>query len=51
MENELKSLRLEKGLSQKEASSLTTIPLRTYKNYENDVTKKEASNIAISLLY
>lgn len=37
----LKELRRSKGLTQKEAAALTQIPLRTYKNYENDPLKVE----------
>lgn len=36
---ELKEMRTLKNLTQKEASILTGIPLRTYKNYENDKKK------------
>jgi len=35
----IKELRKQKGLTQKQASDLTQIPLRTYKNYENDSDK------------
>lgn len=35
----IKDLRKRCGLTQKEASCLTNIPLRTYKNYENDERK------------
>ena len=35
----IKELRISKGLTQKEAAALTGIPLRTYKNYENDSKK------------
>ena len=38
----LKELRKSKGLTQKEAAELTQIPLRTYKNYENDPLKEES---------
>jgi predicted nucleotidyltransferase/DNA-binding XRE family transcriptional regulator len=37
---ELKALRQAKGLTQAQASRLLTIPLRTYKNYENDPHKR-----------
>ncbi|NLP48434.1 MAG: helix-turn-helix domain-containing protein [Clostridiales bacterium] len=36
----LKELRKSKNLTQKEASAITGIPLRTYKNYENDSAKE-----------
>ncbi len=36
----LKELRKSKGLTQKEAAELTQIPLRTYKNYENEPSKE-----------
>lgn len=35
----LKELRIEKGLTQKEASSLLGVSLRSYKQYENDESK------------
>ena len=35
----IKELRIKKGLTQIQASELTGIPLRTYKNYENDPAK------------
>ena len=35
----IKELRIAKGLTQKETAALTGIPLRTYKNYENDPKK------------
>jgi len=35
----LKDLRIFKGLTQKETAEITGIPLRTYKNYENDERK------------
>ena len=35
----LKELRVEKGLTQKEAASLLGVSLRSYKQYENDETK------------
>lgn len=37
---ELKELRKEKNLTQAEASAFVGIPLRTYKNYENDPSKQ-----------
>ena len=37
---DIKELRISKGLTQKEVSAITGIPLRTYKNYENDERKK-----------
>lgn len=37
---ELKDLRKEKKLTQAEASAFVGIPLRTYKNYENDPAKQ-----------
>ena len=37
--SKIKDLRKQCGLTQKEASTLTNIPLRTYKNYENDDKK------------
>lgn len=36
----LKELRVSKGLTQNEVSDLVDIPLRTYKNYENDINKR-----------
>ncbi len=36
---DLKELRISKELTQKQASNLVNIPLRTYKNYENDKRK------------
>jgi len=36
---EIKELRKSLGLTQVEASHITSIPLRTYKNYENDHRK------------
>jgi predicted nucleotidyltransferase len=36
---EIKELRKSLGLTQVEASKITSIPLRTYKNYENDDQK------------
>lgn len=36
----IKELRTMKGLTQKQVSEMTGIPLRTYKNYENDSRKK-----------
>ncbi len=35
----IKELRKEKGLTQRQASELTGVPLRTYKLYENDPDK------------
>lgn len=40
MELTIKDLRNQCGLTQSEASKLTGIPLRTFKNYENDTGKK-----------
>ncbi len=40
MNNTLKDLREECGLTQAEASQITDIPLRTYVNYENDPSKE-----------
>ncbi len=40
MEEGIKELRRIKGLTPKEAAILTEIPLRTFKNYENDADKK-----------
>jgi predicted nucleotidyltransferase/DNA-binding XRE family transcriptional regulator len=39
MENSIKNLRKQKGLTQQEASKLSGVPLRTFKNYENDSSK------------
>lgn len=39
---ELKKIRKIKGLTQKEASLILGIPLRTYKRYENDLSDKES---------
>ena len=36
---EIKELRKSLGLTQAEASKIVSIPLRTYKNYENDLQK------------
>ncbi len=36
----LKELRTTKGLTQKQVSDLSGMPLRTYKNYENDSSKQ-----------
>lgn len=38
----LKELRKSKNLTQMQASALTGIPLRTYKNYENDESKQNS---------
>ncbi len=38
----IKDLRKSLDLTQKEASNLVNIPLRTYINYENDDTKKDS---------
>ena len=35
----LKELRLDKGLTQKQASEIIGVSLRTYKSYENDNSK------------
>ena len=40
MEYSIKELRSQIGLTQSEVSDITGIPLRTYKNYENDPNKK-----------
>ncbi len=40
--NRIKELRLSKGLTQKQVSEWTGIPLRTYKDYENDEAKEGA---------
>ena len=40
MEYSIKDLRSQIGLTQSEVSDITGIPLRTYKNYENDPNKK-----------
>lgn len=40
MMSSLKELRISKKLTQKEASSLLGVSLRSYKDYENDVTKE-----------
>ncbi len=37
----LKELRTSKGMTQKQVSELSGVPLRTYKNYENDICKKD----------
>lgn len=39
---DIKELRIEKGLTQPMVSEMTGIPLRTYKNYENDPSKKNS---------
>lgn len=39
MNTSIKTLRIQCGLTQSEASALTGIPLRTYKTYENDASK------------
>ena len=44
MKYSIKELRNQIGLTQSEVSDITGIPIRTYKNYEND-PNKEASNI------
>ena len=36
----IKELRRSLGLTQSEAAAITHIPLRTYKNYENDLSKR-----------
>ena len=38
--NSIKELRIAKGLTQKQVSEWTGIPLRTYKDYENDAGKE-----------
>ena len=38
----LRELRKDKGLTQAEAASYVGIPLRTYINYENDITKQDS---------
>ncbi|MBO5272977.1 MAG: helix-turn-helix domain-containing protein [Muribaculaceae bacterium] len=39
----LKSLRLDKGLTQKQASEIIGVSLRTYKSYENDPSKSDTT--------
>ena len=39
MAKSIKELRVSNELTQQEASELVGIPLRTYKNYENDPAK------------
>ena len=39
----LKSLRLDKGLTQKQASEIIGVSLRTYKSYENDHSKSDTT--------
>lgn len=38
----LKEIRISKELTQVQASALTSVPLRTYKNYENDPKKVDS---------
>ena len=38
--SEIKNIRLEKKLTQKQVSEILGISLRSYKTYENDITKK-----------
>lgn len=38
----LKELRVSKKLTQKDASDLVKMPLRTYQDYENDMTKENS---------
>ncbi len=38
----LKELRVSKKLTQKDASNLVKMPLRTYQDYENDMTKENS---------
>lgn len=38
----LKDLRKSKGLTQKQVSEMTNIPIRTYKNYENELDKENS---------
>lgn len=38
---ELKDLRIEKGMTQKEVADLVGISLRSYKSYENDIEKRD----------
>ena len=40
MEMSLKDIRLAAGLTQQQAATITNIPLRTYKRYENDEDKR-----------
>lgn len=40
MNNNIKEIRKSAGLTQSEASAITGIPLRTFKLYENDASKK-----------
>ena len=39
----LKELRLSKGLTQKKAAEICSVSLRTYKTYENDISKETNS--------
>lgn len=39
---DLKEIRIEKELTQKEASELLNISLRSYKSYENEIVKKSS---------
>ena len=39
----LKELRLDKGLTQKQASEIIGVSLRTYKSYENDNSKSDTA--------
>ena len=38
---QLKELRKQKNLTQRKCADYLGIPLRTYKNYENDESKRE----------
>ena len=38
--NSIKELRIAKGLTQKQVSEWTGIPIRTYMDYENDAGKE-----------
>lgn len=40
MEQSIKELRIAAGMTQKQVATITGIPLRTYKNYENDKAKE-----------
>lgn len=42
MENDIKTLRIDKKLTQKELANLVGISLRSYISYENDETKKKS---------
>lgn len=46
---ELKELRKQKGLTQRQCAEYLGVPLRTYKNYENEETKKGSLKYAYML--